>query len=54
MPEYAWIIALILLAVYVCSHIRATLIAQKVCGRTCRLLDMQSKAMEEEMKSGRY
>lgn len=39
---------------FVFSHVTATRTAMRMCEKTCRLLDMQTKAMEKEMESREY
>lgn len=47
MPEYVWIIGLMLGALHVYCQAMATNAACQTCKRTCALMDEQIKAMKE-------
>lgn len=49
MSMYVCIIGLVLATVFVGSHITGTIIAKRMCDRTCRLLDMQIQEIERAL-----
>ncbi len=47
MPEYVWIVGLILYGLHVGCQVVATKVAHRTCQMTCKLMEKQAQAMRE-------
>lgn len=47
MPEYVYVISLVLGAVFVCCQVISTVVAYRTCKCTCKMINLQLEEMKK-------